>query len=250
MTTSSWFARLRPAGDATTRLFCLPHAGGGGATFRSWADVLPSEIDLCAVRLPGRESRLREPLMRTMDDVVTGVTAAMAELTDLPYALLGYCSGALTAFEVARVMQRLGQPPMALFVCACPAPATVDRDTAVHQMPRPELAEHLRSLGIIPPTIIDDDGLFALFEPSLRADYEVFETQPHRPGAPLDVPVYVFGADRDPSTSEPTLLAWRTETNSDFGFRLFRGDHGFFDQQRQVIIRHITAELAVRGVES
>lgn len=247
MTTGSWFARLRPSGVASTRLFCLPHAGGGGATFRSWAADLPGHIDLCAVRLPGRENRLREPLVRDMTTVVSALATAMEDHLDLPYALFGYCSGALTAFEVARLLERSGRPPAALFVCACPAPASVDREGGVHRMSGPELKDHLRALGIIPPTIIDDPGLFALFEPSLRADYEVFEAATYEPGPPLNVPVTVFGADHDPSTSIPTLLDWRTETARDFTFRLFPGDHGFFEDDRAAIIRTVAAELAAQA---
>lgn len=241
--TAPWIARLRPASAGATRLICLPHAGGGGATFRSWAADLPAEIDLCAVRLPGRESRLREPLLRRMDEVVRQLAQAMQEVVDVPYALLGYCSGALTAFELARLLERAGRPPAHLFVAACPAPASVDRDGGVHKMPPEELADHLRALGIIPPTIIDDPGLFGLFEPSVRADYEVFESDVYRPAPPLQLPITVFGADDDPSTTVPTLLNWRAETAGEFTLRLFPGDHSFFEEDRRALIRTIAAEL-------
>jgi surfactin synthase thioesterase subunit len=242
--TSPWIARLRPSGSAATRLFCFPHAGGGGATFRNWGPDLPDGVDMCAIRLPGRESRLREPLVTRMDDLVGQLVGDLPELLDLPYALFGYCSGALTAFELARRLQEAGRPPAHLFVCACPSPVSVERDSGVHKMSGTELADHLRALGIIPPTIIDDPGLFALFEPSVRADYEVFETDTYRPGEPLPVPITVFGADADPSTSVPTLLRWQEETSGEFTMRLFRGDHSFFERDRQSIMRTVAAELA------
>jgi surfactin synthase thioesterase subunit len=240
---SPWIARLRPSGDAATRLICLPHAGGGGATFRSWSTELPDGVDLCAVRLPGRESRLREPLLSRMGDVVGELAGALEDLLDLPYALFGYCSGALTAFELARLLDQAGRPPAHLYVCACPSPAGVERDSGVHKMSRPELADHLRALGIIPEAIIDDPGLFGLFEPSVRADYEVFETDRYRPGAPLNVPITVFGADRDPSTTLPTMMRWRDETTGVFTMQLYPGDHSFFDLDRRSIMRTVAAGL-------
>ncbi|MER7169246.1 thioesterase domain-containing protein [Micromonospora sp. NPDC000207] len=243
MLTSQWIARLRPSGDARMRLICFPHAGGGGATFRSWGPDLPDGIDLCAVRLPGRESRLREPLLTRMEDVVGQLGDVVEGLTDVPYALFGYCSGALTAFELARLLERAGRPPAHLFVCACPSPAAVDRDGGVHKMSGPELADHLRALGIIPPVIIDDPGLFAMFEPSVRADYEVFESDTYRSGPPLRMPITVFGADDDPSTTVPTMLRWRAETSGEFALRLFPGDHSFFEQDRRSILRTVAAEL-------
>ncbi|MEV0728029.1 thioesterase domain-containing protein [Polymorphospora sp. NPDC050346] len=245
--TTPWIARLRPSGTATTRLICLPHAGGGGATFRSWSTGLSDGVDLCAVRLPGRESRLREPLLTRMGDVVGELAGALTDYLDLPYALFGYCSGALTAYELARLLEQAGRPPAHLFVCACPSPAAVERDSGVHKMSGPELADHLRALGIIPATIIDDPGLFALFEPSVRADYEIFETDVHRPAPPLNLPITVFGADDDPSTTVPTMMRWREETSGEFTMRLFPGDHSFFEQDRRSIMRTVAAELEAVG---
>jgi surfactin synthase thioesterase subunit len=241
--TSAWIARLRPPGVASTRLICLPHAGGGGATFRSWSAGLPDGVDLCAVRLPGRESRLREPLLTRMSDVVSELVGAFDDMLDLPYALFGYCSGALTAFELARLLEQAGRPPAHLFVCACPSPASVERGSGVHEMSRAELADHLRGLGIIPATIIDDPGLFALFEPSVRADYAIFETDSYRPGAPLNLPITVFGADSDPSTTLATMMQWREETSGEFTMRIYPGDHSFFEHDRRSIMRVVAAEL-------
>lgn len=239
-----WIARLRPPSDGPARLVCLPHAGGGGATFRGWVDTLPDELDMCVVRLPGRESRLREPQIRKMDELVAALAGAVAQLADRPYALFGYCSGALTAFELIRHLAEQGSRlPQRLFVAACPAPASVVRDSGVYAMPRPELIEHLRALGIVPPTILADEGLFSMFEDSVRADYETFETADYRPGAPLSVPVSVFGADHDPSTTVPTLLAWQEETSRAFTLRLFRGDHSFFEQERAALSQAIAADL-------
>src|SRR5258708_14816652 len=54
-----WFPR-RPHRNGLVRLFCLPHAGGGAAIFQSWPNLLSSEIEVCAIQLPGPENRLRE----------------------------------------------------------------------------------------------------------------------------------------------------------------------------------------------
>lgn len=243
-----WIARLRPASAGQLRLICLPHAGGGGATFRGWSDELPHDIDLCVVRLPGRESRLREPQVRKMDELVPTLAGALDGMLDGRYAFFGYCSGALTAFELARYLVRSGhQPPERLFVCACPSPRLVLRDSGVHLMRSAELAEHLKALGIIPAAILGDPGLFAMFEDSVRADYEVYETASYLPGEPLTVPISVFGADQDPSTNVPVLLDWREETTGPFTLRLFPGDHSFFEVDRPAIVRAVAHELTPAG---
>ncbi|HEY0636758.1 MAG TPA: thioesterase domain-containing protein [Pseudonocardiaceae bacterium] len=241
-----WVARLRPASDGQVRLICFAHAGGGAATFRGWVDDLSKDIDMCVVRLPGRESRLREQQIRKMDELVPTLASALEGLLDGPYAFFGYCSGALTAFELTRYLLTTGQrPPERLFACACPSPRLVLRDSGVHQLQGPKLAEHLKALGIIPATILDEPSLFAMFEDSVRADYEVYETATYLPGDPLPLPISVFGADEDPSTNVPTLLDWRDETSDVFTFRLFRGTHSFFEADRRIIVRAVADELGL-----
>lgn len=243
-TNNPWIARLRPASSGQVRLICFPHAGGGGATFRGWVDELPRDIDMCVVRLPGRESRLREPQVRKMDELVATLATALDGMLDGRYAFFGYCSGALTAFELARYLTGSGRHgPERLFVCACPSPRLVLRDSGVHELPPAELAEHLKALGIIPATILDDPGLFSMFEESVRADYQVYETATYMPGEPLTSPISVFGADRDPSTNVPVLLDWREETSAGFTLRLFPGDHSFFEADRADIVRAVADEL-------
>ncbi|MCA9540674.1 MAG: hypothetical protein KC620_17365, partial [Myxococcales bacterium] len=56
---SRWFTTFT-APQATRRLICLPHAGGGSAAFARWRGALPADIELSALRLPGRETRLSE----------------------------------------------------------------------------------------------------------------------------------------------------------------------------------------------
>ncbi len=59
--------RSKPNPQARFRLFCFPYAGGGASLFRHWANRLPSEIEVYAVQLSGREDRLAEltlPLLR------------------------------------------------------------------------------------------------------------------------------------------------------------------------------------------
>ena len=61
--TNSWLVRPAPKREPALRLFCLPYAGAGPSAFRGWAQNVPADVEALYVHLPGRESRLREPII-------------------------------------------------------------------------------------------------------------------------------------------------------------------------------------------
>ena len=52
---TDWEVRWHPAKHAKVRLVCLPHAGGGSVAYQAWAVDLAPDIEVVAIRLPGRE---------------------------------------------------------------------------------------------------------------------------------------------------------------------------------------------------
>ena len=66
-----------PNPDATVRMVCLPHAGASPTAFKAWADEVPEHFELLAVRLPGRDSRVDEPLVTTVKDIVEPLARAL-----------------------------------------------------------------------------------------------------------------------------------------------------------------------------
>jgi len=45
----SWIAYRKPRPQARLRLFCFPYAGGGALIFRTWADGLPADVEVCPI---------------------------------------------------------------------------------------------------------------------------------------------------------------------------------------------------------
>jgi medium-chain acyl-[acyl-carrier-protein] hydrolase len=98
----------RPA--AKLRLICLAWAGGSSAAFARWHKQVDDEIELVAVELPGRMSRVKEPFMTRAEDIVEALAAALQAAGFLegnkPFALCGHSFGALLAFELVRTLAR------------------------------------------------------------------------------------------------------------------------------------------------
>ena len=76
--------KFAPRPQATVRLFCFPSAGSGAAMYRPWLELLPPQVELCAVQLPGRENRLREKPFASLAALVQAVLAALRPRMDRP----------------------------------------------------------------------------------------------------------------------------------------------------------------------
>src|SRR5438046_5889801 len=126
MQTGSWIVRTRTKSQPHLRLFCFPYAGGGASIFRPWVDtpsILPAEVDICPVYLPGRESRLREPLFTRLPPLIEALSHALEPFLGLPFAFFGHSMGALISFELARHLRRIHHPgPAHLLISSHPAP--------------------------------------------------------------------------------------------------------------------------------
>lgn len=250
METQTWLLRPRVRRDLVRmRLFCLPYAGGGAQIYRLYAQSLPADIEVCAVQLPGRERRFREPALDSVDAIVDQLAPVVSEETDLPYAIFGHSLGALVGFELARRLRSEGRPlPVHLFASAHRAPHLPDPDPPIHQLPDARFIEELRGLNGTPQAVLESSELLELFLPVLRADFAAAETYAYRSAAPLPCAITVLGGTRDKMISREELLAWREHTSGEFELHLIEGDHFFIHQSHDdvmQILREGTANALV-----
>src|SRR4051812_20101846 len=103
---ASWLVIPKPNPAARLRLFCFPYGGGGTTMFRSWPDRLPNTVEVCAVLLPGRESRLREKPFTQMSSLVQTLAEVLDPHLTRPFAFWGHSLGALIGFEIARARRK------------------------------------------------------------------------------------------------------------------------------------------------
>lgn len=239
-TTGRWFVNgmARPGRQ---RLFCFPHGGGSAAEFVRWARHLP-DVELSAVQLPGRGTRLAEPVLTRMDELVDAVVAVMP--TGAPYSVFGHSLGGLVAYEVTRALRRAGRRlPDHLIVSGYPAPSLPRGAAHVHTLPDDELlAEIGRRHDGLPAEVLADPELTTLVARYLRADYEVLETYEWRAEDPLPVPVTVFGG-RDDEIGDDALRAWRRHVEDEITVRVFPGGHFYFRQHQAPVLAALAAAV-------
>lgn len=242
--TGDWQVRWHPAPDARLRLFCLPHAGGGAQPYRSWAARAAPGVEVVAIRLPGRETRFREPPYTRLRDVVPALLDHLGPALDRPYAVFGHSMGALIGYEMAHACRRLGlRSPDRLLVSGRPAPHLPDGQPPVHDAPTPRLVARLREMGGTPPEILAEPAALASMLPLLRADFAVAETYQYRDAPPLHCPISVYGGADDPYATPADLYAWSRHSAAGCTVRVMTGGHFFLHEPDARLIPVIRADL-------
>jgi medium-chain acyl-[acyl-carrier-protein] hydrolase len=215
---------------AMIRLFCLPYAGGGTAPFYRWRSMMPANIELAPMALPGHDGRLNEPAytnLRALADKLADEISDQA--AQRPFALLGHSMGSLLAFEIARSLrQSKCRQPCVLILSACRPPHAIVARRMLHAAPDAELVATLQErYGGIPAAVLNQPDLLKMVLPALRADLQMIETYQCSDEPPLEVPMLVLGGTEDPAVSAGHLMEWRRYITQDISVRLLPGGHFF-----------------------
>jgi medium-chain acyl-[acyl-carrier-protein] hydrolase len=241
---NSWVSIPQPNSKSKIRLFCFPYAGGGATAFYAWGKQLPIEIELCKVLLPGRETRLKEPLFTDLAALVTALANGLLPYLDRPFALFGHSMGALVAFELSRHLgHREHKLPDHLFISGHRAPHLPDSLPPLRNLSDNEFIRQLRHYGGTPEAVFQDRELLDIFMPILRADFTILETYQHNFGSPLNCPITAFGGLCDPIANCIEIEAWREHTTKQFCSHFFSGGHFFISQHQSALLRHISSCL-------
>lgn len=244
---SPWIVTHREASSGI-RLICFPYAGGGAAVFRSWAqdDFLP-DTEVCAIQLPGRESRITESPVGDLRRLVSMLGDAMEPYLDRPFAFFGHSIGALVSFELARELRRTRRiEPIHLFASGCPAPHLQNTEQ-ICDLPDGEFLEHVCRFNGTPPDVLNHPELMRLMLPALRADFSLRDRYLFRDEPPLSCPITSFGGMGDAHVDGATLGTWRQHTGERFQLWLFQGDHFFLRSAQRPILEVLSFVLSQHG---
>lgn len=221
-----WCRRYRPSRTATSRLVCLPHAGGSAPFYLPVAVALTPGVDVVAIQYPGRHDRRAERPIDDMAVLADRLSGILRRQPELPLTLFGHSMGAILGFEIARRLETEGAGPVRLFASGRRAPSAC-RDETVHLRDDAGILAEIRALNGTDSSVLGNSELMRAALPALRADYQAIETYRCAPDITVSCPITVLTGDSDPRTTMDEAQAWARHTTGSFDLHLYAGNHFF-----------------------
>ncbi|MFD8967143.1 thioesterase II family protein [Streptomyces sp. NPDC059568] len=243
-TTPRWLMCRQRRPSAKLRLYCFPHSGGSPGEYLRWSDRLPADVEVWGVQLPGRGSRLGEPPLTRIPEIVEALVDQAEFIA--PYAFFGHSMGAPLAYETALALRERGRTgPRQLFMSVNAPPHLHRPGLSLSELTEPDFAARVeKRYGPLPPSLADDAGLRERYLATLYADLTAVATYRPVPQAPLDCPVLALGGAQD-WEDEDRLAEWRHHTTGPCEVRILSGGHFYFRDRPDAFFDTLSDRLAL-----
>ncbi|KFX03245.1 hypothetical protein KP22_16095 [Pectobacterium betavasculorum] len=216
------------------------HAGGAASAYAGFRHLLPPDIRLWLVQLPGRESHRQGNLCCDGNEAARQILVAIEHEADarLPLVFYGHSMGAALAMQTAALAQHtLNITRVCLSSRRPPHLTAFEQDLllATDQ----QVLEAVMQYGAVPEMILSDLEMRQSLIDKVRNDYGVARSlHCTRPELLLrEVALSVWGGNNDPGVSLLHLCQWSGYSRGAFDCVLFPGDHFFlFDAQNKSLI--------------
>jgi medium-chain acyl-[acyl-carrier-protein] hydrolase len=238
------FKLTAPLPGISTRLFCLPYAGGSAAIYQEWQKQVAPQFQICAVELPGRGWRSTESLPLSIHALAHEIASSLHAHGETPFALFGHSMGARIAYEIARNLEAAGNRSLScLIVSGSRAPFLPKVEPAFSNLSDSVFLDHIRQLNGTPPEIFADADLMSVVLPILRSDFKICEEYDLKEKHVLRIPITVLAGEEDTDISIADVEAWGTLTTERFETLKFPGDHFFIKSSEAAVVSAVNDTL-------
>ena len=229
---------------ASWRVLLVPHSGAGASNARVLSPYLPPDWLLAAARLPGRESRIREPVGDLASLAADVAATARALPGTAPLLVVGVCAGAVIALEAARTLQDTDPKLVAGLVTV--SYWSVDRPPhTTRLLPDGDDAEELmaavRGFGYVPQHVAEED-MARTYLPLIVADMRAVQDHRSGPDPVLTAPLLVVSGHEDPLCPPERVAGWGPFAERTRQARI-PGGHMLLVERPAELVETITANL-------
>lgn len=269
----------RDSTDSTgIRLYCLPYGGGSASVYKTWQSAFSDDISVIPIQLPGRQDRIHERPIESMQEMVETLTEVLGNDLNQPYALYGHSAGALVAYAWAQYLSDTANPiPEHLIVGGFTAPYIsspylgVVKKTFIDNgfAGIPSVDEFVQQAKLFPTKIkkcmakisdatgidlhasFDNQEFSDVIMPLLVADSKLVSSFNPNNTNRLEIPIAALHGTDDDRVPILGMRAWKSLTSKSFSVKTFSGDHFFLhaDQSEQKVIDHISDLLIIQHQE-
>jgi surfactin synthase thioesterase subunit len=219
-------------------LVCLPFAGAGASFFYPWYEQAGKEIELVAIQLPGRESRVDEEPYRDVNTAVEDLFPEIAgELGAGPMMLFGHSLGAVLAYELAgRFSAAPGFDVARLIVSGSPGPWT-RRARRATGLPDDYFLDQISEFAQYDAEAMQNPEVRELVLPTLRADVEMHEKYVSGRSDPLAAPITSLRGRDDQLVTAGQAAEWAKATSREFELKEVPGSHMYVMHGADEVLR-------------
>ena len=257
---SPWLSCVQKKPAAKYRVVVFSWTGNRGGQGSShnirrspvnWSQALePAEVH--EVVLPGRGTRMKEPLQRDAGSMAAAMATSLGEALagGAPYAFVGFSFGAVLAWEVAVRINSAQRSEGPALLCAVSAegPSWTGRAGRVHALDDASFIELLRAKGGT-DFILKDAGMTKLYVPVIQADLALEETYRHTPGTRASARTLAFvggkaGRDKERSrVVEDAARLWLDATTAPGSRLVTLPELDWYVLQEEAGVRAVLTEL-------
>jgi surfactin synthase thioesterase subunit len=245
---SRWLAPLPGSQSTVARaiLLCFPYGGGGASSFQGLSALRSIGIAPWAVKLPGREERIQEPLAASVKDLIEAIVDDLQGLT-LPFAFYGHSFGAGLALEVAHSLAERGHPLPTRLILSGRMPPHTGYSPLLGAMNDDQLWQHICAQSPLP---LPHDAACSFARATLaklKADLALNAQLAYRFIRPLPVPLFALNGLEDPLIDTHRLDEWRAYTSVAFHSQCVPGGHFFFNNDFSLFYSILLTALSEQG---
>ncbi|NXX73466.1 SAST synthase, partial [Urocolius indicus] len=242
--------------NALCRLICFPWAGGGTSQLAQWGKLFSSTVEVSCVRLPGRESRVKEPFVKDITTAVHEITSVLLkELQEKPFAFFGHSFGSYLSFAVTlHLKEKYGLEPIHLFISGAHAPNSEAllpiKSIPISEAKDEDVLKHIQILGGTPSELLQNEDIRKRLILTFREDLRVLQTfsfEKAENNTPLSCDITCFNGSED---KPHDLEAWHDLTSGDTSFYKLPGGHFYLlEPSNEVFLtKHITRCIENAGL--
>jgi external thioesterase TEII len=167
-----------------------------------------------------------EQLLQDFGKAAQDIFGQVSEkLNGQAFLVYGHSMGAYLALRLVNMLEKNGQQAACLLVSGNAGPGIEYDHKKRYLLPREAFIEELKMLGGVPDELFQDEELFQLFEPVLRADFEIAEENGLAKEPPVSCPLFAMMGSTEEKTGQ--IDNWGKFTRARFDFEILSGGHFF-----------------------